>query len=92
MNELCVLISTLVWATAARPAPQERQVTADRLQALWSKLDALQKEKEDLAWKRWQALSDLEKARIIVKHRRQGGPTEEELAALTEEEAPEVLA
>ncbi|NCO40858.1 MAG: hypothetical protein COZ06_25000 [Armatimonadetes bacterium CG_4_10_14_3_um_filter_66_18] len=84
---MCATVCTLVLAPAW---PED--ASGARLQQLWTKLDALWKERDDLAWRRWQALSDLEKARIIVKHQRQGGPTKEELAALTEEKAPSILA
>jgi hypothetical protein len=85
---MCAAVCTLALTTPARP----EDAPGARLEQLWTKLDALWKEREDLAWQRWQALSDLEKARIIVKHRRQGGPTKQELAALTEEKAPGILA
>ena len=92
MRKLYPFVVIVVACGAIAPPVSAEPATPPARQQLWTKLDALHKEKEDLAWQRWQALSDVEKAEIIVKHRRQGGPTEEELAALTEEKAPGILA
>jgi beta-lactamase regulating signal transducer with metallopeptidase domain/HEAT repeat protein len=68
---------------ATRPAALER---------LFQKLDALEQEKRNLARRRWEGLSVMEQAQLILRYERQQAPSPESLAHLTEAEARQVLA
>jgi hypothetical protein len=57
------------------------------LAELLGEVSALETEREDLAWERWNALSVLEQGRVILRYQNQRPPTEEQVTELTEEQA-----
>ncbi len=88
-----VLLARPVVHAASQPITSETVATSvpPQLARLWRRLDNLQQDRRDLAWSRWQALSLIEQARIILRQERQQLPAPEVLANLTEEQAREIM-
>ena len=78
-------------ASATSGAGQPAAPIPPELARAWGRLDALQQERADLAWSRWQALSVVEQARIILRYQNQQLPRPEVLANLTDKQAREIM-
>jgi HEAT repeat protein len=95
---VCAVAALVGAAVQAAPPPITSETVAasvpPQLAQLWTQLDNLRLNKQDLAWSRWQALSVGEKARVIARRTSPQAPPpgwQEKLAALTADEAQAIV-